>query len=395
MNQGVPRQAGVSRIKQNSVVWAWVLLSLHWGAIFLQSQDSDPESRLRSRISLFWTAMQKEDYSAASQLVHPNSRDYFAYKMPRSRVGVFNIQKLDFNQDKTACSTVTSVRKSMPMFGTEVDWPMRHKWIVSQGEWFLDLSDVNAETNIASMFRGERETQAQIQALQGKPVAKAEAAGRVKSVAPDPDSLLGLASRLEPDPSNPKAIHFGQKGIFRFHYRNEGKEPFRILSAYADCHCTSLSRDFPEITPGQSGIFEVGLDTFGLPLGDIAKDVFVQFSDMSSPITIRINVSNLPNFILDPPILDFGQIALGSTVEKSFRLSNQSWRTVKFFSSPDVDPKFQLSLEKASLEPDESMTVTLRFKADTLGEILGSIMLRCDLPTEPLLNARITGMVGP
>jgi hypothetical protein len=167
----------------------------------------------------------------------------------------------------------------------------------------------------------------------------------------------------------------------------------RIVSAHSDCHCTGLSKSFPEIAPGGGGVLEVTLDTFGLPLGRLDKDFVVEFSDSPVPVTVRIAVENLPNFNITPAVVDFGRLASGRPEDRTVKIVNSSGRPVKFVPPPTSDPKLAVALDRVRLEPGETLTVTLRYAPARPGEFMDNLLFQTDLAAEPIFTVRVFGHV--
>jgi hypothetical protein len=97
------------------------------------------EARLRARMAGYWDAMQRSDYEAAAQFVHPDSRKLFAFEVPKSRVVRWKIDKLSFNSDLTGCDTVTIVSKPIPYREVVMDWPLHNDWVLADGECYYKV----------------------------------------------------------------------------------------------------------------------------------------------------------------------------------------------------------------------------------------------------------------
>jgi hypothetical protein len=347
---------------------------------FSQAQNS--EDRLRSRMSGYWDAMQKADYDAAATYIHPDSRSTFA-KVPRSRILSWSIKSLGCNEEHTVCDTITIVKKPMPGIGVAIDWELHNQWVLHEGEWYFKIPWDEYENPLLEAFK-ERQEVAKVAPLPESPSSPA-----------DPSVIKRLAesmNRMMPDPENPSIVHFGEKRVFRYTYLNDGEHPIRILSAHADCHCTTVQTDYPEVLPGQTGVFEIVLDTFGLPLGALNKEVYVQFDDLSTPLKVPISVTNLPNFALTPSSVDFGTLETGATAERSVRLVNESGSEVKILSHMKSDPGLEVSLDKTTLGPQEAASIVFRYSPVRSGEFFDNLMLHTDLDAEPLLNIPVHGV---
>jgi hypothetical protein len=350
------------------------------------SQAQTLEERLRLRMSGYWDAMQKADFEKATEYIHPDSRKTFA-RVPRSRVGNWKIKSLGCNDDRSVCDTVTVVTKPLPGVGAELDWELQNQWVLQNGEYYFKIA---WEEDANPLFAAFKDRQAAVQALP----AFEEAAPRPRA---DPEAIARLSEatqRIAPAPDNPTTVHFGEKATFRFSYSNGGKQPIRILSAHSDCHCTSPQKEFSEVLPGRTATLEVVLDTFGLPLGTLDKEVYVQFDDLDKPLVVPIHISSLPNFSIIPPSLDFGLLEGGKESERSVRLLNQSGKAIHIISQSRSDPALEVSCDKSTVAPNEELLIRLRYKPLKKGEFFDNLMIQTDLSAEPLLNVSIRGVVA-
>jgi hypothetical protein len=196
-----------------------------------------------------------------------------------------------------------------------------------------------------------------------------------------------------PDSGNPPSVFSGRKSVFRFLYPNSGTSPIRIVSVHADCHCTGAKKDYPEIAPGEVGTLEVTLDTFGLPLGPIHKNISVQFSHLPDPVVVSLAVDNLPNFSLSPAAADFGTVRPGSAAQKEIRIVNQSGRPVRILSNFNADPKLSFTLDRNQVASGETLVINIRYNSDAGGEFIDNLLLKTDLEAEPLITIPVRGRI--
>jgi hypothetical protein len=372
-----------------------VIISISGGAVQGSSQTADPDTVLRQRMSAYWDAMQRNDYETASKYIHEESRNLFIYRVPKGPVVRWKIEQLKFNSEKTICETVTKVGRPMPIPignvapGDVPDFPIENQWVLAaDGEWYLKLPWKEGENPMLQMFKGQDDANAKLSVPATTPV-------RGEIPRPPATITVDARERFVPDAANPVALHLGEKGIYRFHYRNTGKIPIKIVSAHGDCHCTSVKQDNPEVLPGKSGALEIEVDSFGLPLGKVQKLVNVELSDTAGAMTLELRLNILPNFMVMPPFVDFGTIPRGSPVEKTVRIMNESGRKVKFLTAFKSEPQLTVTMDKAEVGPGESLIVTLRFTAAQAGEFRDRPMIRTDLQGEPLINISVRGVVKP
>jgi hypothetical protein len=353
------------------------------------SQVDDTESQLRARISGFWNAMQDGDYLKAGTFVLPDSYKAFD-RTNRTRVVKWSIQRLEFNQDRTSCLAVMTVTKPAAALAVELDWPLYNQWVLSDGQWYFKMPWGENENPFFAIFKDQEKTSEDV-----KPMLEAAPAKRPPPSRSSSRDLAMALQRLVPDPENPHALHFGEKGRFRYSFNNTGTEPISVVAADTDCHCTSVNKGDSEVPPGKTGTIEIVLDTFGLPLGRIEKTITVQFSDLLYPLTILLKVDSLPNYKVTPSVLDFGSLVKGERAERILRLSNESGKKIRILSKMHSDPKLDLTIDRDFIEAGAEAAISVRYNGETPGEFLDNLMLQTDLPAESFVNISIKGIVKP
>src|SRR5262245_2729531 len=347
-------------------------------------QQTEVENILRERLSAYWTAMEKADYEAAALFLHPDSRSQFRNKIQKSRVLKWKIEKLAFNEDRTVCDTVTVVTKPVPVLGETIDFPLHNRWELADGEWYFRIPWGESDNPLLKVFQEQRTVAGQLPIDESPPAKVDQAAGQ---------AMKEGHQRIVPDPGNPPSVYSGRKAVFRFLYPNEGTSPIRIVSVHADCHCTGAKKDYPEIAPGEVGTLEVTLDTFGLPLGRLHKDISVQFSQLPDPLVVSLAVDNLPNFNLTPAAADFGTVRPGSAAQKEVRLVNNSGQPVRILSNFNADPKLSFTLDRNQFASGETLVISIRYNSDAGGEFLDNLLLKTDLEAEPLITIPVRGRI--
>jgi len=370
-----------------------VIIGIWLGPVQSNAQTDEVESQLRTRISSFWQAMQDTDYDKAAAFIHPDSRKTFS-RTPRARVIRWSIQNLEFDKDRTSCMAKMIVRRPAAALAAEIDWPLSNQWVLSDGEWYFKISWAEDENPFFNIFKQQQ--RASTKASEGgKPAQEPVLTQPPAPKKSNPQDLVKALQRLTPDPANPRSVQYGEKARFRFSFLNTGAEPISVVTADADCHCTSVKKDDSEVLPEKTGTIEIVLDTFGLPQGRINKSVNVQFSDLAQPVTINLAINSLPNYMISPASLDFGTVGKGVRSETEVRLKNESSKTVKIISKSNSDPNLSFTMDKSTIEPGAEAVISVRYASKTPGEFLDNLTLETDLRAEPLINVPVKGMVKP
>ncbi len=380
--------SGIKQASRCPVSVFALIMVFGWSCVQTFSQADEIDARVWARVDGFWKAMAAGDYSTATAFIAPESRDLFMHRIPKSPVQKWKIEKLAFNKERTECDSTTIVTKPVPGFGNVVDWPMQNKWVLSDGEWFLKIPWKEGENPYLEMFKAEQQSSTSTASVRPSP-------RRPPSREPGRPPDASAVQRLVPDPANASILHSGEKTVFRYSYQNKGSQPIRILSVNSDCHCTSVRKEYPEIAPGDTGAFEVTLDTFGLPAGPLQKEVLVQFSDLPSPIVLQIRAENLPNFTIKPEKILFGAISVGRQSERVAALVNQSGKEIKIIALSNSDPNLAVEIGTKQMKPGEETEIRFRYTPRKTGEFADIILIRTDLEAEPIINVRVAGLATP
>ena len=111
----------------------------------------------------------------------------------------------------------------------------------------------------------------------------------------------------------------GQTVTKDFSFRNTGKGPLEIHGVHAACGCTAVELEKGRVyQPGETGTIQISLDTTDFE-GKMFKTVTVVTSEKVLPdrtITVKANVNR--EFKVTPPLIDFGDVTVGSSLDKSF-----------------------------------------------------------------------------
>lgn len=85
----------------------------------------------------------------------------------------------------------------------------------------------------------------------------------------------------------------GGKVTHEFTFTNTGKDPLTILSARAECGCTTPEYPKGEIKPGASGIIKVTYNPLGRP-GGFTKVVTVKCTGNPGKVNLKIRGTVIP-----------------------------------------------------------------------------------------------------
>lgn len=86
----------------------------------------------------------------------------------------------------------------------------------------------------------------------------------------------------------------GGKVSHEFEFTNTGKEPLKILSARAQCGCTSPEYPKEEVAPGESAVLKVTYNPLGRP-GGFTKTVTVRATGNPGKVVLKIRGTVVPS----------------------------------------------------------------------------------------------------
>ena len=112
-------------------------------------------------------------------------------------------------------------------------------------------------------------------------------------------------------------IKRGEVVTASFPFKNSGQGPVSILGVQSPCGCTSVKFERGKIyKPGEKDTIEVSFDSsdFDKP---VVKPVIVITNEVRLPNrTLTISGRVEPEFIVDPPVVDFGELRVGQGGKK-------------------------------------------------------------------------------
>lgn len=130
----------------------------------------------------------------------------------------------------------------------------------------------------------------------------------------------------------------GQKLTQTFTFRNFGKGPVVISALFTSCGCAVAELEKGKVyQPGETGRLLVTLDTTHYK-GQLSKTVSVltdEKSRSSRTLTLKANVSE--EVTAEPPIVDFGDVAIGDLEEKRVVIKRVNMKEPLKVGSVDFD----------------------------------------------------------
>ncbi len=122
----------------------------------------------------------------------------------------------------------------------------------------------------------------------------------------------------------------GQTLAHDFKFTNAGKSPLMIVGTHSGCGCTAVEIDQnKKYSPGETGTIRVKFDTSDFS-GKITKIVTVMTNEKVTPMrTLSIRADLQEEFIVSPPLADFGPIKPEDAPKKQIKMVAAEGKTFR------------------------------------------------------------------
>jgi hypothetical protein len=173
---------------------------------------------------------------------------------------------------------------------------------------------------------------------------------------------------------------------------NRGKKPLIISNISASCGCTGAMMAKEEIPPRDTGNLSITFNpkTYN---GNVEKTVSFNTNDTAnSSVTIHFTATVLRIFDVDPEYL-FLKTVVDSTSEISTTIKNLTNKPIQFLSVKSTSDLISPKLFRESLDPQEETKLRVTVRPKAAGAVGGSIEIKTDNPTMPVLNVRVFAYV--
>lgn len=155
---------------------------------------------------------------------------------------------------------------------------------------------------------------------------------------------------------------------------NKGRIPLEISQVQSSCGCMAvrIADKDKRIPPGGAGTIEIAFFPKRIPGFESRKTVSIMCNDPhNASVDVGVVVKFDPEFMVDPPELDFGEVRQGDTPAKTivFRQLSDAPLEVTGLEAGAGGPELELSIEERGLDqrldPDHvEYTITLRLPHD-------------------------------
>ena len=184
----------------------------------------------------------------------------------------------------------------------------------------------------------------------------------------------------------------GDVGQFRVQLRNVSKEPLEIVRVRGTCTCIQVTECPQVLLPGCTGELNGKLQVGSLT-GTVRDRVMIEFK-ASREAVFRVNATVVPRYVAEPSTLDFGHVALSSSVEKQVVVVCRSpLDRIDHLQLDNLQPPLVARIVKMSGTTAE---IKIKMEQGSVGEARQSLVACTNDPRQPRLVIPIICVVdGP
>jgi len=146
---------------------------------------------------------------------------------------------------------------------------------------------------------------------------------------------------------------------------NRTDQPIKIIGLHSTCHCTALPDDLLGLTIPQSGQREMPLvlktgNAEGRTSGAATIYYRLGASTSVNAASVTIGADVLPDYRIDPPIIDFGTITDNRPVSRGLSFLPAALRDVQATRASSSHPEFEVEIPTPSADSSVG-TIFVRF----------------------------------
>jgi len=152
---------------------------------------------------------------------------------------------------------------------------------------------------------------------------------------------------------------------------NKGKIVLEISQVKSSCGCMAarIADEDKRIAPGGAGVIEIAFFPNRVPGFESRKTVSIMCNDPhNASVEVGVEVKFDPEFMLDPPELDFGEVRQGDSPAKTIvfrQLSDAPLEVTGLEAAAATGPELELALEERGPDSDPvEYTITVRLPGD-------------------------------
>ncbi len=196
----------------------------------------------------------------------------------------------------------------------------------------------------------------------------------------------------------PREIDFGEvssaeRTAKTLTLRNAGNTTVRLRRVYATCSCTRVETADLTITPGQTLSIRVGLDLETYPNDEVSSKIILEFEDSTATIAeVSVRATIRPEYVVTPPILDFGEVRYGKGAQGEITLESGADRSVTV-TGIDATEFLDASLSDVG-HGTAPMRAVVNLRPDApRGRFTGEVSIHTDSARKPVYALRIQAQI--
>lgn len=151
----------------------------------------------------------------------------------------------------------------------------------------------------------------------------------------------------------------GESVRHTFIFTNSGDAPLMVEKVASSCGCTAALVSSKQLAPGSSGEIQTSFDSTRFR-GEVSKLVYLYTNDPVRPmVQLRIRGVVQEEVVLEPPSVNFGQVAVRQTLKSTVVLTNRGASEVRLSGLQTTAPELVAKLRAAVVGPGEQVEIDL------------------------------------
>jgi len=203
----------------------------------------------------------------------------------------------------------------------------------------------------------------------------------------DADETLVPSIELESETLHVGKIANDKVHRTEFEIFNRGTAPLIVRSVKTECACTqgSLPEDRNVILPGDSTMMDIVLNPYRMPSFESTKTLTIATNDPNRPlVNLPVSATVEPEFMLEPPTVDFGEVRKGASKSITFVLTQLQDDLIEIHDVTTHGPDKSQNRDNDLLEVDYVMRPESEWATPGKAEYEITVTLKPTAPPGPV-----------
>ena len=188
------------------------------------------------------------------------------------------------------------------------------------------------------------------------------------------------------------SLYSGGVKTGRYTIKNIGTQPLLIKYVQPSCGCTTVRKPQEWIQPYKTDYIDIEFNSVGMH-GKVEKYVFISTNDPTAKeLTVKLvaEVREELQPISSISSIPFGGLTLGKEVKQTMTFKNVSKKKISVKELSSTSKNIKAVADKMTVDPSDSITVTVTLMPDKEGYSFENVVLRTDSNNQPKVEIRIS-----